>query len=328
MELSAILRLPHGSRVDRVLGRIDEIGDVRDEPSKFGPPQKVQDVVLELPDRSRVAVQFFDLSLRNFTGSKTDHGVCADFDYRVHKGFWIEIWDTQKDQGKKPSLSRIVSKPNPGKQKPTGSRHWEAKGVPALLKATRTVGIQWRLEKGAGPPKIGHINHKKLKGLAVPGEETNVRVSKESSDKPVPPREPASPNERPAEGKPKGVDNKRLIMLGVELSFQIEDTLRSAYETAKIQVTEAFIVEAAKSISVRLNRVIWKDMRTKIGNMKQEQLDALIKGICISYARMHYAYLEGLKKRGKSIPDEPMLRTKITTAISLIEDDLSVEVPR
>lgn len=341
MEHAGIMRLKHGDRVDRILGRITQIGDVRDEPSRFGPPQKVQDIELETPGRERFAVQFFDLSLRNFTGQKVDHGACADFDYRKHNGYWIELWDTQKDQGKKPSLSRIVSKPNPGKKKPTGSLHWAAKGVPILLKATRTVGIKWRVAKDEPTPSIGHVNHKRLRGLEVPGEETDMRVQKNQQGQQQGQhqqgqrgqqgqQQPPAEQQKERSGAPsqqEPPDPWITIRLGAALSFEIEDALRKAYQKGKIEVSEAFIVEAAKGCSVRFNRFLWKDMRTRVGNLSEQQRSAIIIQIALNYARMHAAYMEQLKSRNQAVPDEPMLRTKITTALSLVEDDIRIAVP-
>lgn len=170
MEYDVLLRLMRqrdAVAVDEVIGRIVDV-DKRYGPvaSKLGKPDWIQDIQIETPDRQRLCVAFYNLSVRCFTGNRDDQSREAVFTPE-HLGKWIKITDTLKGKDNKSCLKTIPPKKQTKKQ----NEFYGNKGIVVILKATSAVAVSWLVEPGQAKPEISTKSFQKQKKLLhVPGE--------------------------------------------------------------------------------------------------------------------------------------------------------------
>lgn len=151
------------AKVDEVVGRIIVVDQKKKAMSKVGPPQMVQDIQIETPERGVIAIAFYDLNLRCFTGNRADGDQLVNFEPR-HKDCWIKVRCTSTEEAK----ANLKTMPSRHK----AALHYATKrGIQVLLKATRTVKVEWLVEQGQEKPKVANTGfEKKPKPLKVPGQ--------------------------------------------------------------------------------------------------------------------------------------------------------------
>jgi hypothetical protein len=155
--------------IDEVVGRIVDV-DRRYGPvaSKLGKPDWIQDIQIETPDRQRLCIAFYNLSVRCFSSRRGDEQREAWFT-PDHKDKWVKVRDTLKGKDNKSCLKTIP----PNKQTKKQNEFYGNKGIIVILKATSAVAVSWLVDKGQTLPEISTTPYQKQKQqLRVPGGES------------------------------------------------------------------------------------------------------------------------------------------------------------
>ena len=365
METAELLKVRHEGPVAEIVGRIQDVDLPADKKSqKTGKDELCQDVVIELPDRTKVVIAFWEMSSRCFSRS----GKLSDLLVfnRECLGFWIKVRDTN------PREHHSLSRRTQGK----APRHYvEKRGVPVYLKATPTVSVEWLLEKGQTAPVLGPPRRvKKPKPLQVPGSQnaggaTTMGNSESEGGVPgarrgtntggsVDRRPPAEQQRRdpapqgaapqgaaPPADKPKTATDTKGIPpdeawekrfeksahMASLVQRRAEQALIGHYIDAKLHVSDAFISEAVKTIETQLSHFKGPLERgnTSLTAVKPEKLAFIIKALAKSYFVTHTMLLKVYEKEAATLTqDEVGLRTRITTAWITALQDSPLILPR
>ena len=357
METAELMKVRHEGAVDEIVGRIQDVDLPADKKSqKTGKDELCQDVVIELPDRTKVVIAFWEMSSRCFSRS----GKLSDLLVfnRECLGFWIKVRDTN------PREHHSLSRRTQGK----APRHYvEKRGVPVYLKATPTVAVEWILEKGQKAPVLGPPRRvKKPKPLQVPGSQnaggTKTMGNSDSGGVPGARRggapagqggagsAPAGEQHRdpPPQGAPAAAAPKteaKQIPADTEWEKRFEKAahrsalvLRRAeqaliglYMDAKINVSDGFISEAAKAIETQLSHFKGplSQGNATITSVHPDKLAFLIRALTKSYFTQHTMLLKVYEKEAAQLTqDEVGLRTRITTAWITALQDSPIILPR
>lgn len=329
-----------------------------EKPSQLqgGKVELCQDIVLELVDRTKVMIAFWDLSQRCFSkNGKMDEHVAFD---NTHVRKWIRVRDTNPRD--KHSLSR--------RTKGRAPEHYKKKhGIDICLKATPTVAVEWMLEEGEQAPRIGPPRRvKKLRELEAPGSKKSGGANKMSSTgvpggrterRPSTTTPPAGPHEQkreqaPTEGaKPQGKAAGQkpstprewldlAILRNAAAHHKITGVLREHYIKQNvhvtdikqnIHVTDQFLAEATKTIHTQL--VHFKgplaSANTTLISATGAQITYAIDELCYCYFLCHMLYLQQAEARKEVIPtDDVNVRTHVTTVFIGAINTYPINLPR
>lgn len=352
MDYTQLLSLKHNSPVDSVVGRILDVGLPKKQRSPItGNEDLVQDLQLEDQHRNVLVVQFYGLTLGCFSRNKDDRASFVAFSKSQHQGKWIEVWNDSKD-ATKTTLKRHIDDP---RKKGKGSNWWAEKGIKVMLKATTMCNVQWLVNEGDQIPQISKpLRIREPKPLDVPGSKQGRQImagqqqrqrggpqyAGRNDQKPTDRRdeqrpqtdqrrqEPSSNRAPAAEDKQQGGKRKSPIQIAVEVEWEIMQSLGKAYDKAKIKVTETFIAEASKALSMQL-KFLLRNERLSVVTARPDQLTAAIDQLALNYARAHWAWMKMHDDKKVPFPaEESAVRTQITTIIGLAENALGIRVPR
>lgn len=199
-----LVRRQAGYPIDFIVGQIADVDNPTQRPSKMGPPQLCQDLVLEDDMGRQMVVQFYDVNKGCFTNRKGDRDVEVNFE-PSHRGSWIRISNTS-DEEKKASLKRVSARAK-------ASQHYkEKRGIQVLLKATARCRIEWLLDEGMEAPEIRRTRwDKKPPRRRVPGQGPPQQEDRMSNGQRRPPlgggrqggqRQPPGQQQRQSNGPP------------------------------------------------------------------------------------------------------------------------------
>lgn len=352
METAELMKVRHEAPVPEIVGRIQDVDKPADKKSsKTGRDELCQDVVIELPDRTKVVIAFWEMSSRCFSrsGNLSDLVVFN----RECLGVWIKVRDTNPKEHH--SLSRRTVGRAP-------KYYAEERGISVYLKATKTVSVEWLLEKGQKAPVLGPPRSVKTpKPLKVPGSQNTGGTTSMSDSQGVPgarrggtnggsvrsdaapsggqsrtgaapsgeQRREAPPQERAAAPQiPPDVEWEKRFEKSAHRSALVlrraEQALIGLYMDAKVHVSDGFISEVAKAIETQLSHFKGPLERgnTSLSAVHPDKLAFLIRALTKSYFTAHMMLLKVYEKEAAQLTqDEVGLRTRITTAwISALQD--------
>jgi hypothetical protein len=307
MELRDLLARSGEFPVDKIEGRIVQIDGVKPQPSQFGPPQKVQDVVFEASDRQRYVVAFYDLNIRCFTNEYHDGDKPMHFEKGIHEGFWVSLQNTGKE-AKKATLKKLS-------RDHKASKHWAGKGAQVVIKATGTVDAFWLLPEGAEWPPMGETtNIKRSQDLRPPGR----RPPDRSGGDPAQPPQQQAQNQEPHQETPV-VDPTELVDRMAWLASTTLKCLEAAYAKAQ----DLTIPKGDELLRVMSTIMIAVKMKTNVIAEDQEHLKKCCWVLAQFYVKQHEAVLRELDN--DLIRDERLLST-VTTCF--IESSRDLRMPR
>ena len=164
MEYDELVRRQSTYPVDFIVGQITEVDNPTERPSRVGPPQLCQDLILEDDLGRQIVVQFYGLNKGCLTRKKSDRKEEINFE-PAHRGYWVRLENKAKDESKA-TLKRVSGSA-------AASRHYKKKrGIVVVLKATATVKIQPLLDRDQEFPTVRRTrSDKKPRKRRVPGQE-------------------------------------------------------------------------------------------------------------------------------------------------------------
>ena len=358
MDSKELLGLKDEQGVDFVEGRIlPSYKDYPDMPTEktsqqSGKVELCQDIVLELADRTKVVVAFWNLSQRCFgrDGSLDDH---VAFD-NTHVRKWIRVRDTNPRQ--KHSLSRRV--------KGRAPEHYKKKfGIGVYLKATPTVAVEWMLEEGEAAPRMCAPRRvKKMKPLEAPGSKKAGGANTMSNDSnevpgarrggsnqgqsrgdPAPqggqsrgtPPTTRPPTEQPAAAPPaktqEEATGEKAVAYAGKAHASLRSSLQNFYIDAKCHVSDQFLTEASRILLMHLT--MWKGplgmAKFTLLSAKPEQIKHVIHLLAHRYFHSHMKAIAMIEKGEINRPDdENGVRIQATSVFNSSLDTFPVQLPR
>ena len=307
MELPDLTRRSGEFPVDEIVGRIVDVDRIRKAPSRYGPDQRVQDIVLEDPERRRFAIAVYDLNLRCFSGQCGRGGKEVDFEPR-HKGLWIRFRNTA-EAGKKPSFRKLNERSKP-------ATHYAKKGVPVVLHATGTASMHWLLDGNQEPPEMRRTDDfKRTQRLHVPGQ------SPPREERQPPPQEERAPRAQPATKKEPEVsqDPDRLVKRTAWLAATIVKMIAAAYEKAE-GIT---VPKGEQLVSVISTIMIGLQKKLNVHSEEETHLKLCAWQLACLYVKQHQAVLEEVSE--DLLPQERLMSL---TTTCFIESSHKFQLPR
>jgi hypothetical protein len=163
-DYDSLVQRQAGQALDFMIGQIREVDNPTERPSQVGPPQLVQDVILEDDQGRQFVVQFWDINRALLTRSRDDREFQANFEGH-HIGQWIRVENTADDE-KRATLKRFD-------RNASVSKHYsEKRGIRVVLKATKMARFVPLLDQGQEFPIFRRTrSDKKPPRRRVPGQE-------------------------------------------------------------------------------------------------------------------------------------------------------------